>query len=179
MTVNGPFTLSGGSFTATTGTTSIAGALTHTAGGTFGPNGGTVALTSGTATIDVATTETFNNLTFTAGAKTVAAGTTLTSAGLPHADSRQSQHRHPRRARPGQRGSRLRRRHRHAPAGWVRSTDRHGCGDHRLGQSAARRHRQAIWHADAGRHPADLPTWTYTSGTVDPGTSTVVFAGGP
>ena len=81
ITVNGPFTISGGSFSATTGVLSIAGNLTHTAGGTFSANGGTVALITGAATIDVAASETFNDLRFTAGAKTVAAGDSLIATG--------------------------------------------------------------------------------------------------
>ena len=81
ITVNGPFTVSGGTFSSTTATLSVAGAYTHTGGGAFGPNGGTVALITGNATIDVAATETFNDLRFTAGVKTVAAGDTLIATG--------------------------------------------------------------------------------------------------
>ncbi len=72
FTVNGPFALTGGSYTATTGTLSISGNVTN-AGGTFSHNAGTVALTGGAATIDVLAAEAFNNLRFTAGAKTIAA----------------------------------------------------------------------------------------------------------
>ena len=81
ITVNGPFAISGGSFSSTTGTLSIAGSYTHTGGGSFAPNGGTVAFVTGAATIDVATSEAFNDVRFTAGLKTVAAGDTLTAVG--------------------------------------------------------------------------------------------------
>ncbi|MGZ8528326.1 MAG: hypothetical protein ACXWWR_05975, partial [Candidatus Limnocylindrales bacterium] len=81
ITVNGPFAISGGAFSSTTGTLSIRGNYTHTGGGSFAPNGGAVAFITGAATIDVAATETFNDLRFTAGAKTVAAGDVLTAAG--------------------------------------------------------------------------------------------------
>ena len=81
MTVNGPFTISGGTFTATAGVLSVAGNLTHTAGGTFSANGGTVALITGAATVDVASSETFNDLRFSAGTKTVAAGDSLVATG--------------------------------------------------------------------------------------------------
>ncbi len=82
ITVNGPFAISGGAFSSTTGTLSIAGNYTHTLGGSFAPNGGAVALITGAATIDVNASETFNDLRFTAGAKTVAAGDTLVANGL-------------------------------------------------------------------------------------------------
>ena len=82
ITVNGPFAISGGAFTSTTGTLSIAGNYTHTAGGSFAANGGAVAFITGAATIDVNASETFNDLRFTAGAKTVAAGDTLVANGL-------------------------------------------------------------------------------------------------
>ncbi|MDP9494427.1 MAG: hypothetical protein M3P87_04220, partial [Actinomycetota bacterium] len=84
ITVNGALILSGGSFTSTVGTLSVSGAFTH-GGGTFAPNGGTVTFTGSAATVDVPGTETFNNLRFaptTAGAvKTITAGTTLIAQG--------------------------------------------------------------------------------------------------
>ncbi|MGZ6379047.1 MAG: hypothetical protein ACXWO2_10920, partial [Candidatus Limnocylindrales bacterium] len=81
ITVNGPFSISGGAYASTNGTLSVSGAYTHTLGGTFAPAAGTVAFTGGVATIDVAVSETFNNLTFSAGAKTVTAGETLVATG--------------------------------------------------------------------------------------------------
>ncbi|MDP9483257.1 MAG: hypothetical protein M3P84_08555, partial [Chloroflexota bacterium] len=81
ITLNGFFSLApGGSFTSTNGTFTVTGAFTDT-GGTFVPGTGTVAFSGGATTIDVAATETFNNLTFTAGAKTISAGDTLTAGG--------------------------------------------------------------------------------------------------
>jgi len=80
ITVNDAFTLSAGSFTSTTGTLTITGALTKS-GGTFTHNGGTVALSTSNVTIDVGGSETFNNVSFLSGTKTVAAGNTLVVTG--------------------------------------------------------------------------------------------------
>ena len=83
ITVNGPYTLSAGTFTSTGGTLTVTGNLTHT-GGTFLPGLGTVQLSGAAATIDVPVTETVNNLLIAAGggvAKTIAAGDTLVVGG--------------------------------------------------------------------------------------------------
>ncbi|MGH2395134.1 MAG: hypothetical protein ACRDGH_16860, partial [Candidatus Limnocylindria bacterium] len=80
MTVNGAFTLSGGSFTSTTGTLTITGAATKS-GGTFTHNGGTVAFSTSNVAIDVGGSETFNNVSFLSGTKTIAVGNTLVVAG--------------------------------------------------------------------------------------------------
>ena len=45
------------------------------------------------------------------------------------------------------------------------------------GQPARRGHQQALGHTHPGRHDPHRHSWTYTAGTLDPGTSTVVFAG--
>ena len=178
ITVNGPFTIGGGSFAATTGTLSISGAYTHTAGGSFAPGTGTVALTGGAATFDVGASETFNNLTFSAGAKTVTAGQTLVVAGTLTLTN----------------GS--------LNVGTVAaqgaisqaSTFGAGTGTLLINGAAAQTFTGAAT-TGAGNLPAlviNKPSgtltlagtirtanpWTYTAGTVDPGTSLVVFAGG-
>ncbi|MGH2462229.1 MAG: hypothetical protein ACRDFZ_01210, partial [Candidatus Limnocylindria bacterium] len=80
ITVNGAFTLSGGSFTSTTGTFTVTGAFTKS-GGSFAHNGGTVAFSTSSVTIDLGGTETFNNVSFLSATKTIAAGTTLVVTG--------------------------------------------------------------------------------------------------
>jgi hypothetical protein len=82
LNLNSFFTLEGGSFTAPSGTMFVAGGWTHTLGGTFTHNSGTVELDGGTAAIDVTVTETFNNLTISAGTKNISAGDTLLTLGL-------------------------------------------------------------------------------------------------
>ena len=81
ITVNGPFTLSAGSFTSTTGTLTVTGNLTHS-GGALVATGGTVALSTSAATIDVPGSDTFRNLTIVSGTKTIAAGDSLIATGL-------------------------------------------------------------------------------------------------
>ncbi|MGH7198573.1 MAG: beta strand repeat-containing protein, partial [Candidatus Omnitrophota bacterium] len=81
LDINDAFTLSGGTFTAPSGTLFVGGNFTHTAGGTFTHNSGTVTFDSGTDTIDVAVTETFSNVVFANGTKTVASGDTLIVTG--------------------------------------------------------------------------------------------------
>ncbi len=178
ITVNGPFAISGGTFTSTTGVLSIAGNLTHTAGGTFNANGGTVALITGAATIDVAATETFNDLRFTAGTKTVAAGDSLVAtgsltltAGAINTGTVEAQ------------GSITQ-----------ASTFGGGTGTLLIDGGGAQTLTGAATTA-AGNIPLlninkasgtltlagtirTTNNWTYTAGTVDPGTSLVVFAGG-
>ncbi|HEX5823707.1 MAG TPA: hypothetical protein VFY18_04530, partial [Candidatus Limnocylindrales bacterium] len=78
FTVNGPFAISGGSFSATTATQSVSGAFT-VSGGTFNAGTGTVSFGGAAATLTVSTADTFRNITVAAGAKTIAAGTTLTA----------------------------------------------------------------------------------------------------
>ncbi|MGH2489062.1 MAG: beta strand repeat-containing protein, partial [Candidatus Limnocylindria bacterium] len=80
ITVNGAFSLSGGSFTSTTATLTVTGAVTKS-GGTFAHNGGTVAFSTSNVTIDVGGSETFNNVSFLSGTKTIAAGNTLVVTG--------------------------------------------------------------------------------------------------
>ena len=78
ITVNGRLSLGGGTFAFTPATLTVGGNIVESAAGVFSAGSRTVALNGGAATIDVVTSETFNNLTFTAGAKTIAAGDTLT-----------------------------------------------------------------------------------------------------
>ena len=81
FTLNGPFSLApGGTFTSTSGTFAVSGNFTDT-GGTFSAGGGTVSFGGAAATIDVAASESFNNLIFAAGTKTISAGDTLTATG--------------------------------------------------------------------------------------------------
>ena len=169
ITVNGPFTLSAGSFAATSGTMSIAGAYTHTAGGSFSANGGTVAWTTGAATIDVAASETFNNVRFTAGAKTVAAGDTLNVTGAltltagsivtgtvaAQGDVSQAL------GYGGGSGTLLHQRDRR-PDPDRRVHDRQR-------QPADRRHQQALGHADPRRHDPDRQQLDVHRGDARPG----------
>ena len=80
-TVNGAFSLTGGSFTSTSGTWTVTGNFTQS-GGTFDPNGGILRFAGGTATIDVAGSATYGDVTFAAGTKTIAAGNTVIVTGL-------------------------------------------------------------------------------------------------
>ena len=81
ITVTGAYDLAGGTFTATSGTLTVRGNFTHTVGGSFVHNSGTVSLSTNAANIDVAGSETFYHLTFTSGIKTVASGDTLIATG--------------------------------------------------------------------------------------------------
>ena len=83
ITVNGTYSLSGGTFTSTSGTLTVTGNFTHLAGNFLHGNG-TLRLSGTAATIDVPGNEALNNLTLAAGnvvPKTIAAGDTLTVAG--------------------------------------------------------------------------------------------------
>lgn len=79
--LNSSFTLSSGTFNSNSSDISIAGGFTISGTGVFNENTGSMTFDGGTATINVLTTETFNNLTFaptTLGAtKTVSASDTL------------------------------------------------------------------------------------------------------
>ncbi len=178
ITLNGPFALApGGSFTSTSGTMTVTGAFTDT-GGTFVPGTGTVAFSGLAATIDVAATESFNNLTFTAGAKTIAAGDTLTAGGTLTLTAGSL-------AGTGTVAAR----------GAINQAVGYGGGTATLLVDGA----GAQTFTGASTTAAgDLPlvvinkpsgtltlagtlrttkAWTYTAGTLDPGTSTVVFSG--
>ena len=178
ITVNGPFTLTLGSFTATSGTLSVSGSFTHAAGG-FADGGGTVSFGGGAATIDVPATETFNHMTFAAGAKTIAAGDTLTATGSLTLTA----------------GS-LAGTGTLAAQGNVSQASTYGGGTATLAIAGAG---AQTFTGAATTAAGNLPpfvinksagtltlagtirtasSWTYTAGTVDPGTSTVVFAGG-
>jgi hypothetical protein len=80
ITVNDGFMLSGGSFTSSTGTLTVTGAFTKS-GGSFAHNGGTVAFSTSNSTINVGGSETFNNVSFLSATKTIAAGNTLVVTG--------------------------------------------------------------------------------------------------
>ncbi len=80
ITINGPLTLAGGTFTSTSATLSVGGSFTQT-NGAFIPNGGIVAFIGGAATIDPAPGTTLGQVRFSTGTKTIVAGDTLTVEG--------------------------------------------------------------------------------------------------
>ncbi len=178
FTVNGSFVLTGGGFAATTGTSSIAGNFTNN-GAAFSHSGGTVAFTGGAATIDVLVGEVFNNLRFAGGAKTLSPGDTLTVGGALTLTS-----------------GALNGTGTLAAQGSLSQASTAGAGTATLliNGSADQTFTGAAT-ATAGNLPPlviDKPSgtlslagtlrtstgWTYTAGTLDPGSSTVVFAGG-
>ncbi|MBI3616131.1 MAG: FecR domain-containing protein [Candidatus Omnitrophica bacterium] len=80
LDLNGNLTLSGGALSAPSGTFFVSGNWTHTAGGTFLNNSGTVIFDGTSTTIDVPVSETFNDLivrSSAGGALTVANNDTL------------------------------------------------------------------------------------------------------
>ena len=179
MTVTGPFGLSGGSFTATATTLSISGTFTYSSPGSFNAGvAGTVALTGGAATIDVPTSVTFRNLTHAAGAKTIAAGDTVIVTGTLALNG----------------GSFV------GPTAAVEARGNVTQASAYAGGTATLRIAGPAAQTFTGSAlvgtgslppvvidaPADLTLaglirttngWTYLGGTVQPGTSTVVFAG--
>ena len=177
ITVNGPFALSGGSFAATTGTLSVSGAFS-VSGGSYDPVTGTTSFGGGAATLTVSTPDTFNNVRLASGAKTVAGGTTLTVTGtLTLTDGTLA-------------GGTV------AALGAISqaSTFDGGAGTLLVAGTGPQTFTGAATTA-AGTLPLlviNKPSgttlslagtirttnnWTYLGGTVDPGTSTVVFAG--
>ncbi len=71
ITVNGPFSLTGGTFTSTSGTLTVTGGFTVN-GGSFVHGGGTTLLSSGNATVSTPSGVTFNALTVnSSGTKTL------------------------------------------------------------------------------------------------------------
>ncbi len=183
ITINGPFALGGGAFTATTGTLSVRGDFTHTAGGIFNASTGTVALTTGAATIDVSSSETFNNLTLTAGTKTIAAGDTLTASGATTLTAG---------ALNGVTGTLAAQGPISLAAGYGGGTATlliNGAGAQTLtGSTTNAAGSLPVLVIDkpsgtlslavtAGAFIRTTNNWTYLAGAVDPGTSTVVFAG--
>ena len=177
VTVNGPFTFTSGSFAATSGTLSVSGNFT-VSGGVFAAGAGTMSFGGGAATLSITTADTFNNLTFAAGTKTVAAGTTLTVSGVLSLTD----------------GS--------INTGTVAAqgaisqatTFDGGTGTLLINGAGAQTFSGAAT-TTAGDIPAlviNKPSgtltlagtirtthaWTYSAGTLDPGTSTVVFSGG-
>ncbi len=179
ITITGPFSLTGGSFTSTSGTLSVSGAFTHALPGAFNAPAGTVALTGGAATIDVPVSDTFNNLTHTAGAKTIAAGDTLNVTGTLALNG----------------GSLVGPTGTVAAAGNITQAAAYAGGTATLlinGAGAQTFTGSATTAAGSLpavviNDPAGTLTlagtirttngWTYTAGTVAPGASTVVFAG--
>ncbi len=177
ITMNGPLTLSGGSFTSTAGTLTVTGATTVT-GGSFTANGGSTTFSGGAATIDTAGLVTLNNATF-AATKTIAAGTTLTVGGTLSLT-----------------GGSLNGAGTVAARGAINQALGYGGGTATLLINGAGA--QTLTGASttaSGNLPlvvinkpsgtltlaGTLRTsnnWTYTGGTLDPGTSTLVFAGG-
>ncbi|TME13078.1 MAG: hypothetical protein E6I65_01945 [Chloroflexi bacterium] len=178
ITVNGPLSLSAGNLSATTATLAVSGNFTVT-GGALSSASGTVSFGGGAATLTLTTANTFNNLTLAAGTKTVAAGTTLTVTGSTTLTSG---------ALNGA-GSL-------AAQGAISqaSTYTGGTATLLINGSGAQTFTGAATTA-AGNLPLlviNKPSgtlslagtirttnnWTYTAGTLDPGTSTLVFAGG-
>ena len=176
ITLNGRFNLAGGSFTATSGTTTVTSDFTHTAGGLFLHNSGTMSFSTNTATIDVSGSETFYNVSFTSGTKTVAAGDTLLVNGLLTLTN-----------------------------GYIETGSVEALGDLVQGSSfdggtgsiIINGSGNQIFTGNATTTNGALPSininkaggtltltgtirttsnWTYTAGTLDPGASTVVFA---
>ncbi len=178
MTVNGPMTLSGGSLTTTAGTLTVSGAVTVT-GGTFAAPGGTMTFSGGGgATIDTSGLVTLNNATFT-GTKTIAAGTTLTVAGTLSLTSGALNG-------TGTLAAQGAINQASTAAAGTASLLINGTGSQTLTGAST---------TTAGNLPPltiNKPSgtlslagtirtstgWTYLAGTVDPGGSTVVFAGG-
>ncbi len=183
INVNGPFTLGGGAFTATSGTLAVRGDFTHTAGGTFNAATGTVALTTLAATIDVNSSETFNNLTLTSGTKTIAAGDTLVAIGATSLTAG---------ALNGATGTLAAQGSVSLAAGYGGGTATvliNGAGAQTLtGSTTNAAGSLPVLVIDkpsgtlslavtAGAFIRTTNNWTYLAGTIDPGTSTVVFAG--
>src|SRR3990172_6697100 len=177
ITVNGGFTLSAGSFTSTTGTLRVTAAFTLS-GGTFAPNGGTVAFATSTANIDLAGTKTFANVTFVSAAKTILAGSTMVVGGaLTLTDGT------------------LNTGTLEAQGDLSQAATYDGGTASLLINGAAAQTFTGSATSTAGQLPnlvIDKPSgtltlagtirtarnWTYTAGTLDAGTSTVIFAGG-
>ena len=178
VTVNGPFTLTGGSFAATSGTLSVSGSFTDS-GGAFNAGGGTTSFGGGAATLTVSTPDTFNNVAFAAGTKTVAAGTTLTvtgalslTAGALNGTGTL--------AAQGSISQAL------GYAGGAATLLINGAGAQTF-TGAATLAAGSLPNVNIDKPSGTLTlagtirtsnSWTYTAGTLDPGTSTVVFAGG-
>jgi len=178
ITVNGPFALLAGSFISTSGKLSVSGDFTAT-GGSFDPWIGTTSFGGGAAALTVTTGDVFNNLTFAGGTKTLAAGTSLTAGGALSLTAGSLN---------GSGSLAAQDSISQAPtfAGGSASLLLNGSGPQTLSGAAT---------LSAGNLPplvinkpsgtlslaGTLRTannWTYTAGTLDPGSSTLIFAGG-
>ena len=178
FTVNGPFAISAGSYSATTATLSVSGNFSDT-GGAFNAGTGTVSFGGGAATLTVTTADTFNNLTLAAGTKTVAAGTTLTVTGTTTLTGGAING-------PGALAARGNISQASAYAGGTAILTIGGAGAQTF--TGASTTAAGALPLIAINKPSGTLTiagtlrtannWTYTAGTVDPGTSTLVFAGG-
>jgi len=174
ITVNGPFALTAGSFTSTSGTLSVSGNYSDT-GGTFGAGSGTVSFGGGAATLTVSTADTFNNLTHAAGTKTVAAGTTLTVTGSTTLTGGSLNG-------PGGLSARGNISQASTYAGGTATLTINGAGAQTL-TGAATTAAGALPIVTINKPAGTLTlagtirtanNWTYTAGTVDPGTSTEI-----
>ena len=178
FTVNGPFAISGGSYSATTATTSVSGNFSDT-GGTFSAGTGTVSLGGGAATLTISTADTFNNLTHAAGTKTIAAGTTLTVTGTTTLTGGAFNG-------PGGLSAQGNINQASTYAGGTATLTISGAGAQTFtgaSTTAAGALPLIVINKPSGTLTiaGTLRTqnnWTYTAGTVDPGTSTLVFVGG-
>ncbi len=143
-----------------------------------------MALTTGAAAIDVAASETFNNLTLAAGTKTIAAGDTLVVNGSTTLTAG---------ALNGPTGTLAAQGAVNLAAGYGGGTATlliNGTGAQTLTGSTTnaagslpvlvinKPSGTLTLAVTAGAFIRTTNNWTYTAGTVDPGTSTVVFAGG-
>ena len=178
MTINGTFTLTGGSFGATSGTLSISSNVTI-GGGTFNAGTGRTSFGGGAATLSASIPVSFNNVTLAAGNKTLAVGSSLNVAGALSLT-----------------GGSLNGGGTLAAQGDVSQASTYGGGVATLllngsatqtltgaatslaGNLPLAGHQQAVRHAQPGRHAAHDNGWTYTAGTSTRAASTVVFAGG-
>ncbi len=178
MTINGTFTLTGGSFGATSGTLSISSNVTI-GGGTFNAGTGRTSFGGGAATLSASIPVSFNNVTLAAGNKTLAVGSTLNVAGALSLT-----------------GGSLNGGGTLAAQGDVSQASTYGGGVATLLlNGSATQTLTGAATSLAGNLPLlviNKPSgtltlagtlrssngWTYTAGTLDPGSSTVVFAGG-
>jgi hypothetical protein len=185
FTVSGAFTLSGGSITCTSGVLAINGNFAHTLGGSFVPNYGTVSLTGAAATIDVAATETFFNLILAKNAgsalNVAASDSLIVQNQLTLTDGLVNQSTVPATGTIQANGNILQEVGFDGGTGTLAvsgSVPQSFVGN--SSQTAGLLPNVVLKSTSTLTLQGTLRTaknWTYTSGLVDPGTSTVVFAG--